>query len=63
MLIDGVRVGSATLGQAEFEALSLAQIDRIEVLRGWNARTELLALQKKYCAEACNRFSEPALPS
>lgn len=34
VLIDGVRVGSATLGQAEFEALSLAAIDRIEVLRG-----------------------------
>ena len=34
VLIDGVRVGSATLGQAEFEALSLAQVDRIEVLRG-----------------------------
>jgi vitamin B12 transporter len=34
ILIDGVRVGSATLGQAEFEALSLAQIDHIEVLRG-----------------------------
>ena len=34
VLIDGVRVGSATLGQAEFEALSLGQIDRIEVLRG-----------------------------
>ena len=34
VLIDGVRVGSATLGQAEFESLSLAQIDHIEVLRG-----------------------------
>lgn len=34
VLVDGVRVGSATLGQAEFEALSLAQIDRIEILRG-----------------------------
>ncbi len=34
VLIDGVRVGSATLGQAEFEALSLAQIDHVEVLRG-----------------------------
>ena len=34
VLIDGVRIGSATLGQAEFEALSLSQIDRIEVLRG-----------------------------
>jgi vitamin B12 transporter len=34
LLIDGVRVGSATLGQAEFEALSLAAIERIEVLRG-----------------------------
>jgi len=34
LLVDGVRVGSATLGQAEFEALGLAQIERIEVLRG-----------------------------
>jgi vitamin B12 transporter len=34
VLIDGVRLGSATLGQAEFEALNLAQIERIEVLRG-----------------------------
>lgn len=34
VLVDGVRVGSATLGQAEFEALSLSQVDHIEVLRG-----------------------------
>jgi vitamin B12 transporter len=34
VLIDGVRVGSATLGQAQFEGISLAQIDHIEVLRG-----------------------------
>ncbi|MEO6361874.1 MAG: TonB-dependent receptor [Caldimonas sp.] len=34
VLVDGVRIGSATLGQAEFEALSLSQIERIEVLRG-----------------------------
>ncbi|HSC62034.1 MAG TPA: TonB-dependent receptor plug domain-containing protein, partial [Caldimonas sp.] len=34
VLVDGIRVGSATLGQAEFEAFSLAQIERIEVLRG-----------------------------
>jgi vitamin B12 transporter len=34
VLIDGVRVGSATLGQVEFESLSLAQIDHIEVRRG-----------------------------
>ena len=34
VLIDGVRIGSATLGQAELESLSLAQIERIEVLRG-----------------------------
>ncbi|CAM3802568.1 TonB-dependent receptor domain-containing protein [Roseateles saccharophilus] len=34
VLVDGVRVGSATLGQAEFESMSLAQVDRIEVLRG-----------------------------
>jgi vitamin B12 transporter len=34
LLIDGVRVGSATLGQALLESLSLANIERIEVLRG-----------------------------
>ena len=34
VLIDGVRIGSATLGQADLSALSLAQIERIEVLRG-----------------------------
>ncbi len=34
VLIDGVRAGSATLGQVDFEALTLSQIDRIEVLRG-----------------------------
>lgn len=34
VLVDGVRIGSATLGQVEFEGLSLASIERIEVLRG-----------------------------
>jgi vitamin B12 transporter len=34
VLIDGVRIGSATLGQTDLAALSLAQIERIEVLRG-----------------------------
>ena len=34
LLVDGVRVGSATLGTPSFEGLGLAQIDRIEVLRG-----------------------------
>ncbi|MEK8029929.1 TonB-dependent receptor [Ideonella sp. DXS29W] len=34
VLVDGVRVGSATLGQVEFEGLSLGAIDHIEVLRG-----------------------------
>ncbi len=34
VLIDGVRIGSATLGQAELEGLSLSQVDHIEVLRG-----------------------------
>lgn len=34
LLVDGVRVGSATLGYASFETLDLAQIERIEVLRG-----------------------------
>ena len=34
VLVDGVRVGSASLGQTDFAALGLAQIERIEVLRG-----------------------------
>lgn len=34
VLIDGVRIGSGTLGLVEFEALGLSQIERIEVLRG-----------------------------
>jgi vitamin B12 transporter len=34
VLVDGVRIGSATLGQVSLEGLSLAQIERIEVLRG-----------------------------
>ncbi len=34
VLVDGVRIGSATLGSASLEALGLAQIERIEVLRG-----------------------------
>lgn len=34
VLVDGVRIGSGTLGQVEFEALGLDQIERIEVLRG-----------------------------
>ncbi len=34
VLIDGVRIGSGTLGQVAFEALALSEIDRIELLRG-----------------------------
>lgn len=34
VLIDGVRVGSDTLGYAALESIPLAQIDHIEVLRG-----------------------------
>ncbi|MFO1340756.1 MAG: TonB-dependent receptor [Burkholderiaceae bacterium] len=34
VLVDGVRVGSATLGQVDFAGLSLGAIDHIEVLRG-----------------------------
>ncbi len=34
LLIDGVRVSSATSGQATFEALPLELIERIEILRG-----------------------------
>jgi vitamin B12 transporter len=34
VLVDGVRIGSATLGYAQLDALSLSTIERIEVLRG-----------------------------
>jgi vitamin B12 transporter len=34
VLVDGVRIGSATVGQVEFEAIGLSNIERIEVLRG-----------------------------
>jgi vitamin B12 transporter len=34
VLVDGVRIGSATLGSAAMETLGLAQVERIEVLRG-----------------------------
>jgi vitamin B12 transporter len=34
VLVDGVRVGSATLGLAALEQLGLAQVERIEILRG-----------------------------
>ena len=34
VLIDGVKIGSATLGTASFEHLPLSQIERIEIVRG-----------------------------
>jgi vitamin B12 transporter len=34
VLIDGIRVGSATLGTASIENIPLARIERIEILRG-----------------------------
>ncbi|MBA4178381.1 MAG: TonB-dependent receptor [Leptothrix sp. (in: Bacteria)] len=34
LLVDGVRIGSATLGYAAVEALGLQLVDRVEVLRG-----------------------------
>ena len=34
VLVDGLRVGSATLGQTTIDAIPLAQIERIEILRG-----------------------------
>ncbi len=34
MLIDGVRIGSATLGTVAFQDIPLAQIERIEIVRG-----------------------------
>ncbi len=34
ILIDGLRVGSATLGQVSVEELNLSQIERIEIVRG-----------------------------
>lgn len=34
VLIDGVKVGSATVGSTAFETLELSQVERIEVVRG-----------------------------
>ena len=34
MLVDGVRVGSATLGNKTFSTIPVAQIERIEVVKG-----------------------------
>jgi len=34
VLIDGVRIGSATLGTAALEQIPLSQVERIEILRG-----------------------------
>ncbi|HEX4889629.1 MAG TPA: TonB-dependent receptor plug domain-containing protein, partial [Alphaproteobacteria bacterium] len=34
VLVDGVKIGSATLGQSPFEHLPISQIERIEVVRG-----------------------------
>lgn len=34
VLIDGMRVGSATLGTANFSRIPLSQIERVEILRG-----------------------------
>jgi len=34
VLVDGVRVGSATLGQTSFGSMSIAQIERIEIVKG-----------------------------
>jgi vitamin B12 transporter len=34
LLIDGIRIGSSTLGSADLSQLPLADIDRIEILRG-----------------------------
>ena len=34
VLIDGVRIGSATLGQTDLASISLAQVERIEIMRG-----------------------------
>ncbi|BBB29772.1 TonB-dependent receptor domain-containing protein [Neptunomonas japonica] len=34
IVIDGIRVGSATLGQVSVEELNLSQIERIEIVRG-----------------------------
>jgi vitamin B12 transporter len=34
VLIDGVRIGSATLGQTDLAGVSLGQVERIEIMRG-----------------------------
>lgn len=37
VLIDGIKIGSATLGSTAFEDIPIAQIERIEVVRGSNS--------------------------
>lgn len=34
VLIDGVRIGSATLGQTDLAGIDLAQVERVEIMRG-----------------------------
>lgn len=34
ILVDGIRIGSATLGTTNFAAISIAQIERIEIVKG-----------------------------
>src|SRR4030067_1460705 len=34
VLVDGIKVGSATLGTASFQDIPVAQIERIEIVRG-----------------------------
>ena len=34
VLVDGMRIGSATLGQAAFQDIPLSQVERIEIVRG-----------------------------
>jgi vitamin B12 transporter len=34
VIVDGLRIGSATAGQAALEQIPISQIDRIEILRG-----------------------------
>ena len=46
VLVDGVRIGSATSGLASFQDLPVAMIDRIEIVRGPGAADRVIALEK-----------------
>ena len=47
VLVDGVRVGSATLGTTPFELIPLAQVEKIEIVRGPRSEEHTSELQSQ----------------